>query len=208
MRRVWQKRRCAVQAEGYLDICHADENKPPTRVNLLTCQIKLVPDDKRGFDLISCECYVRLMYGRMLRVRRRFVILLFIVVVVPIADNRTYHFQAEDEADQRAWMSVLVNCKERALLRAFDASGKAEAGSGNPSLVELQQAVIRCVMRLPGNDQCCDCSSQNGNSERNNVNGSVGGRPFSNACQVCPLYRYVPETISSISMLRDRNARL
>lgn len=55
MRRVWQKRRCAVQAEGYLDICHADENKPPTRVNLLTCQIKLVPDDKRGFDLISCR---------------------------------------------------------------------------------------------------------------------------------------------------------
>lgn len=55
MRRVWQKRRCAVQAEGYLDICHADENKPPTRVNLLTCQIKLVPDDKRGFDLISCK---------------------------------------------------------------------------------------------------------------------------------------------------------
>lgn len=82
-----------------------------------------------------------------------------------IADNRTYHFQAEDEADQRAWMSVLVNCKERALLRAFDASGKAEAGTGNPSLVELQQAVIRCVMRLPGNDQCCDCSSQNGKFE-------------------------------------------
>lgn len=81
-----------------------------------------------------------------------------------ITDNRTYHFQAEDEADQRAWMSVLVNCKERALLRAFDASGKAEAGTGNPSLVELQQAVIRCVMRLPGNDQCCDCSSQNGKS--------------------------------------------
>ncbi|XP_033209632.1 arfGAP with SH3 domain, ANK repeat and PH domain-containing protein isoform X3 [Belonocnema kinseyi] len=129
MRRVWQKRRCAVQAEGFLDICHADENKPPTRVNLLTCQIKLVTDDKRGFDLISY--------------------------------NRTYHFQAEDEADQRAWMSVLVNCKERALLRAFDASGKAEAGQGNPSLVELQQAVIQCVMRLPGNDKCCDCSAQN-----------------------------------------------
>ncbi|XP_011502913.1 PREDICTED: arf-GAP with SH3 domain, ANK repeat and PH domain-containing protein 1 isoform X2 [Ceratosolen solmsi marchali] len=129
MRRVWQKRKCSVQAEGYLDICHADENKPPTRVNLLTCQIKLVPDDKRSFDLISY--------------------------------NRTYHFQAEDEADQRAWMSVLVNCKERALLRAFDASGKPEANHGNPSLVELQQAIIRCVMRLPGNDKCGDCSSQN-----------------------------------------------
>ncbi|XP_067010405.2 arfGAP with SH3 domain, ANK repeat and PH domain-containing protein isoform X2 [Anabrus simplex] len=129
MRRVWQKRRCRVQAEGFLDICHADETKPPTRVNLLTCQIKLVPDDKRCFDLISY--------------------------------NRTYHFQAEDEADQRAWMSVLVNCKEGALLRAFDDSGKSGSGKLNPSLLELQQAIIRYVQKLPGNDRCCDCNSQN-----------------------------------------------
>lgn len=191
MRRVWQKRRCAVQAEGYLDICHADENKPPTRVNLLTCQIKLVPDDKRGFDLISCKCCA--WYTSELprdarpsflhnerRPRNTF--------IVSIPDNRTYHFQAEDEADQRAWMSVLVNCKERALLRAFDASGKAEAGSGNPSLVELQQAVIRCVMRLPGNDQCCDCSSQNGNMNIGSFSGWPTGRSFFDACQVCPLH--------------------
>ncbi|PNF38102.1 Arf-GAP with SH3 domain, ANK repeat and PH domain-containing protein 1 [Cryptotermes secundus] len=129
MRRVWQKRRCRVQAEGFLDICHADETKPPTRVNLLTCQIKLVPDDKRCFDLISY--------------------------------NRTYHFQAEDEADQRAWMSVLVNCKEGALMRAFDDSGKSGGGKLNPSLLELQQAIIRYVQKLPGNDRCCDCNSQN-----------------------------------------------
>lgn len=55
MRRVWQKRRCCVQADGFLDICHGDESKPPVRVNLLTCQIKLVPDDKRCFDLVSCK---------------------------------------------------------------------------------------------------------------------------------------------------------
>jgi len=54
VRRVWQKRRCRVTSDGFLDICHADETKPPTRVNLLTCQIKPVSDDKRGFDLISC----------------------------------------------------------------------------------------------------------------------------------------------------------
>lgn len=80
-------------------------------------------------------------------------------------DNRTYHFQAEDENDQRAWMSVLVNCKEGALLRAFDDSGRAAgsgAGGGNPSLLELQQAIIRHVQRLPSNDRCCDCNSQNG----------------------------------------------
>uniref|UniRef100_T1HS89 Transaldolase n=1 Tax=Rhodnius prolixus TaxID=13249 RepID=T1HS89_RHOPR len=131
MRRVWQKRRCCVQADGFLDICHGDESKPPTRVNLLTCQIKLVPDDKRCFDLISY--------------------------------NRTYHFQAEDENDQRAWMSVLVNCKEGALLRAFDDGGKSVGGGAttNPSLLELQQAIIRHVQRLPSNDRCCDCNSQN-----------------------------------------------
>ncbi|XKL61194.1 hypothetical protein PGB90_008251 [Kerria lacca] len=35
------------------DIFHADETKTPTRVNLLTCQIKMVADDKRSFDLVS-----------------------------------------------------------------------------------------------------------------------------------------------------------
>lgn len=129
MRRVWQKRKCRVQAEGYLDICHADESKPPTRVNLLTCQIKIVPDDKRGFDLISY--------------------------------NRTYHFQAEDEADQRAWMSVLVNCKEMALMKAFDDSTKTGSDKVNHSFMELQQAIIKYIQKIPGNDRCCDCNSQN-----------------------------------------------
>jgi Arf-GAP/SH3 domain/ANK repeat/PH domain-containing protein len=81
------------------------------------------------------------------------------------ADNRTYHFQAEDEADQRAWMSVLVNCKEGALMRAFDDSGKSGGGKLNPSLLELQQAIIRYVQKLPGNDRCCDCNSQNGEKQ-------------------------------------------
>ncbi|KAL1492937.1 hypothetical protein ABEB36_011100 [Hypothenemus hampei] len=128
MRRVWQKRKCRVQAEGYLDICHADESKPPTRVNLLTCQIKIVPDDKRGFDLISY--------------------------------NRTYHFQAEDEADQKAWMSVLINCKEMALMKAFDDGGKSGRDKMN-SFRELQQAIIKYIQKIPGNDTCCDCNSQN-----------------------------------------------
>lgn len=127
MRRVWQKRRCSVQSEGFLDIFHADESKSPTRVNLLTCQIKVVHDDKRCFDLVSY--------------------------------NRTYHFQAEDEPDLRGWLSVLVNCKEGALYRAFDNEGGRAPGSS--SLLDLQQAIIRHVQRLPSNDRCCDCNSVN-----------------------------------------------
>jgi len=80
------------------------------------------------------------------------------------ADNRTYHFQAEDEVDQRAWMSVLVNSKEGALMKAFDDSGRT-GNKINPSLLELQQAIIRYVQKLPGNDRCCDCNSQNGETQ-------------------------------------------
>ncbi|XP_058125300.1 arfGAP with SH3 domain, ANK repeat and PH domain-containing protein [Anopheles ziemanni] len=125
VRRVWQKRRCRVTADGFLDICHADETKAPTRVNLLTCQIKPLADDKKGFDLISY--------------------------------NRSYHFQAEDEADQKAWMSVLINCKEKALAKAFQHANPQMS----PSLIELQKTVIKHIQNLPGNDQCCDCGSRN-----------------------------------------------
>ncbi|XP_055605216.1 arfGAP with SH3 domain, ANK repeat and PH domain-containing protein [Uranotaenia lowii] len=125
VRRVWQKRRCRVTADGFLDICHADETKAPTRVNLLTCQIKPVSDDKKGFDLISY--------------------------------NRPYHFQAEDESDQKAWMSVLINCKQKALAKAFQHANTQMS----PSLIELQKTVIRYIQNLPGNDQCCDCGSRN-----------------------------------------------
>ncbi|XP_035911801.1 arfGAP with SH3 domain, ANK repeat and PH domain-containing protein isoform X1 [Anopheles stephensi] len=125
VRRVWQKRRCRVTADGFLDICHADETKAPTRVNLLTCQIKPLADDRKGFDLISY--------------------------------NRSYHFQAEDEADQKAWMSVLINCKEKALAKAFQHANPQMS----PSLIELQKTVIKHIQNLPGNDQCCDCGSRN-----------------------------------------------
>ena len=60
VRKVWQKRRCDVRGDGFLSIYHADETKPPTRVNLLTCQIKPVPEDRRCFDLISCNYSVSL----------------------------------------------------------------------------------------------------------------------------------------------------
>jgi len=54
-------------------------------------------------------------------------------------DNRPYHFQAEDEADQKAWMAVLVNCKEKALAKAFQHANPQMS----PSLMELQKTVIR-----------------------------------------------------------------
>ncbi|XP_074543942.1 arf-GAP with SH3 domain, ANK repeat and PH domain-containing protein 1a [Halichoeres trimaculatus] len=52
LRKVWQRRKCWVKG-GVLTISHATSNRPPVRLNLLTCQVKPSTDDKKSFDLIS-----------------------------------------------------------------------------------------------------------------------------------------------------------
>ncbi|XP_057702627.1 arf-GAP with SH3 domain, ANK repeat and PH domain-containing protein 1 isoform X3 [Corythoichthys intestinalis] len=52
LRKMWQKRKCWVH-NCYLTIAHATPNKTPTRLNLLTCQVKPSVEDKKCFDLIS-----------------------------------------------------------------------------------------------------------------------------------------------------------
>ncbi|XP_077077009.1 arf-GAP with SH3 domain, ANK repeat and PH domain-containing protein 2b isoform X1 [Siphateles boraxobius] len=52
LRKVWQKRKCSVK-NGLLTISHGTANTPPANLNLLTCQVKRNPDEKKSFDLIS-----------------------------------------------------------------------------------------------------------------------------------------------------------
>ncbi|CAM4549495.1 arf-GAP with SH3 domain, ANK repeat and PH domain-containing protein 1-like [Lepidochelys kempii] len=52
LRKVWQKRKCTIQ-NGYLTIFHSTLNRSPTNLNLLTCQVKPNPDDRKCFDLVS-----------------------------------------------------------------------------------------------------------------------------------------------------------
>ena len=52
LRNVWQRRRC-IARDGFLEIYHGDETKPPTRVNLLTCQMKPVMEEELCFDVVS-----------------------------------------------------------------------------------------------------------------------------------------------------------
>uniref|UniRef100_A0A8C2XKZ5 Arf-GAP with SH3 domain, ANK repeat and PH domain-containing protein 3 n=1 Tax=Cyclopterus lumpus TaxID=8103 RepID=A0A8C2XKZ5_CYCLU len=120
LRKVWQKRKCSVR-NGFLTICHGTANAPPAKLNLLTCQVKRNPDEKKSFDLFS--------------------------------HDRTYHFQAEDEAD---WVSVLQNSREEALNKAF----KGDQNEGENNIVqELTRAIVGEVKRMSGNDGCCDCGA-------------------------------------------------
>uniref|UniRef100_A0A1A8SED4 ArfGAP with SH3 domain, ankyrin repeat and PH domain 1b n=1 Tax=Nothobranchius rachovii TaxID=451742 RepID=A0A1A8SED4_9TELE len=73
-----------------------------------------------------------------------------------ISHNRTYHFQAEDEQEFVAWISVLTNSKEEALNMAF--RGEPSSG-GEDGLEDLTKAIIEDVLRMPGNEFCCDCGA-------------------------------------------------
>uniref|UniRef100_A0A4W6CK04 ArfGAP with SH3 domain, ankyrin repeat and PH domain 1a n=1 Tax=Lates calcarifer TaxID=8187 RepID=A0A4W6CK04_LATCA len=81
---------------------------------------------------------------------------LFLLLWCFPADNRTYHFQAEDEQEFISWVSVLTNSKEEALNMAFQGRGQS---SGVEEEEELTKSIIDEVLRSPGNDTCCDCGA-------------------------------------------------
>uniref|UniRef100_A0A671YJT2 ArfGAP with SH3 domain, ankyrin repeat and PH domain 1 n=1 Tax=Sparus aurata TaxID=8175 RepID=A0A671YJT2_SPAAU len=114
LRKVWQRRQCSVKG-GMLTISHATSNRQPVKLNLLTCQVKPSPEDRKCFDLIS----------------RRF------NTLIP-------------------WISVLTNSKEEALNMAF--RGEQSSG-GEDGLEDLTKAIIEDVLRMPGNEVCCDCGA-------------------------------------------------
>lgn len=53
------------------------------------------------------------------------------------------------------WISVLTNSKEEALNMAF----RGEQSAGDDSLEDLTKAIIEDVLRMPGNEVCCDCGA-------------------------------------------------
>uniref|UniRef100_A0A8D0ANK0 ArfGAP with SH3 domain, ankyrin repeat and PH domain 3 n=1 Tax=Sander lucioperca TaxID=283035 RepID=A0A8D0ANK0_SANLU len=52
IRKVWQKRKCGVKF-GCLTISHSTINRPPAKLNLLTCQVRPNPEDRKTFDLVT-----------------------------------------------------------------------------------------------------------------------------------------------------------
>ncbi|XP_039089024.1 LOW QUALITY PROTEIN: arf-GAP with SH3 domain, ANK repeat and PH domain-containing protein 3 [Hyaena hyaena] len=81
-----------------------------------------------------------------------------------VTHNRTYHFQAEDEHECEAWVSVLQNSKDEALSSAFLGEPSGGPGpwggaglDGEPQ--DLTKLLNAEVKSRPGNGQCCDCGA-------------------------------------------------
>ncbi|KAM5248615.1 LOW QUALITY PROTEIN: arf-GAP with SH3 domain, ANK repeat and PH domain-containing protein 3 [Ctenodactylus gundi] len=85
-----------------------------------------------------------------------------------VTHHRTYHFQAEDEHECDAWVSVLQNSKDEALSSAF--LGEPSGGGGHSpgpwgaagldgEPHDFTKLLIAEVKSRPGNGQCCDCGA-------------------------------------------------
>uniref|UniRef100_A0A8C8GMY4 ArfGAP with SH3 domain, ankyrin repeat and PH domain 1b n=1 Tax=Oncorhynchus tshawytscha TaxID=74940 RepID=A0A8C8GMY4_ONCTS len=59
----------------------------------------------------------------------------------------------------RNWISVLSNSKEEALNMAFRGGEDGGGGGGEDGLEDLTKAIIDDVLRIPGNEVCCDCGA-------------------------------------------------
>uniref|UniRef100_A0AAQ4S2E3 ArfGAP with SH3 domain, ankyrin repeat and PH domain 1b n=1 Tax=Gasterosteus aculeatus aculeatus TaxID=481459 RepID=A0AAQ4S2E3_GASAC len=65
-------------------------------------------------------------------------------------------FSLMESVVELPWISVLTNSKEEALNMAF--RGEQSSG-GEDGLEDLTKAIIEDVLRMPGNEVCCDCGA-------------------------------------------------
>uniref|UniRef100_A0A3Q1FBM2 ArfGAP with SH3 domain, ankyrin repeat and PH domain 1b n=1 Tax=Acanthochromis polyacanthus TaxID=80966 RepID=A0A3Q1FBM2_9TELE len=65
-------------------------------------------------------------------------------------------FHCTSDRSCSIWISVLTNSKEEALNMAF--RGEQSSG-GEDGLEDLTKAIIEDVLRMPGNEVCCDCGA-------------------------------------------------
>nr|XP_030146299.3 arf-GAP with SH3 domain, ANK repeat and PH domain-containing protein 3 [Taeniopygia guttata] len=130
IRKVWQKRKCGVKY-GCLTISHSTINRPPVKLNLLTCQVRPHAEEKKCFDLVT---HNRTYHFQAEDEQD-------CVVWVSVLQN------SKDEALSNAF-------------KGDGRSGEVVAGTGADSgMQELTRLVISEVKNMPGNKQCCDCSA-------------------------------------------------
>ncbi|XP_060113536.1 arf-GAP with SH3 domain, ANK repeat and PH domain-containing protein 3 [Heteronotia binoei] len=130
IRKVWQKRKCGVKY-GYLTISHSTINRPPVKLNLLTCQVRPLPEDKKSFDLVT---HNRTYHFQAEDEQE-------CLIWVSVLQN------SKDEALSNAFKMDPGGCMS-------SAGGLVDSG-----LQELTKFVIIEVKNMPGNRQCCDCGA-------------------------------------------------
>lgn len=128
LRKMWQKRKCTVQ-DCYLMIAHATPNKPPTRLNLLTCHVRPSDEDRKCFHLISNNRTYHFLTEDESEC----------VAWVSVLNN----------SKQQALHAALLD----------DSGRCDGLGDGGGAGEDLTRAVTQEIRRMRGNERCCDCGA-------------------------------------------------
>lgn len=144
--KAWRKRRCEI-TDGFLFIYHSDETQPPTKLNLLTCQVKLVPGkEKKCFDLISFNRTYHF------QVEDEHDITAWVYVLINCKEGALKKQFDDPNSNNKDFVDFGTSTLNR---QQTDEQTLHRLGAEH----HVQQQLIRQVQALTGNDRCVDCST-------------------------------------------------
>lgn len=148
--KAWRKRRCEI-TDGFLFIYHSDETQPPTKLNLLTCQVKLVPGkEKKFFDLISFERTYHF------QVEDEHDITAWVYVLINCKEGALKKQFDDPNSNSKDFVDFATSLQNNTASRTqTDEQTLARLGAEQ----HVKQQLIRQIQALPGNDRCVDCST-------------------------------------------------
>lgn len=138
--KVWQKRKCEINgfdsetSSSFLHIYHSDESKQPVKVNLLTCQVKTIPDDKCSFDLVSYSRTYHFQAEDELDAES------WISVIL----NCKEAVLKKEFDNNKSTKNQMISAEDYVLTETVN---------------ELRKNIISSILKLPGNHGCVDCNS-------------------------------------------------
>lgn len=166
--KAWRKRRCEI-TDGYLFIYHSDETQPPTKLNLLTCQVKLVPGkEKKCFDLIS---YNRTYH---FQVEDEHDITAWVYVLInckegalkkqfddPNSNSKDFvdFGDVDNNTTNNSMTTTHTNNSISPTTQRQNSTSEDQTLHQLRAEQQLQRQLIRQVQALTGNDRCVDCST-------------------------------------------------
>jgi Arf-GAP with SH3 domain, ANK repeat and PH domain-containing protein len=85
------------------------------------------------------------------------------------SDSRVYEFMAESDADFNEWISILNNAKKDAFDKELSESNLSNGSNSSLSKTDeserpiesLVRNILKKIIKLEGNDKCCDCGADN-----------------------------------------------
>lgn len=148
--KAWRKRRCEI-TDGFLFIYHSDETQPPTKLNLLTCQVKLVPGkEKKCFDLISFNRTYHF------QVEDEHDITAWFNVLINCKEGALKKQFDDSNSNNKDFVDFGNNTNSSSI---NDGQNDEQALHRLGDEHHVQQQLIRQVQALAGNDRCVDCST-------------------------------------------------